>query len=112
MTDTAEPTRTLPGHYSKVWLAGQAEPIEVRVTNRERVLWDKTAPKHKWGKAEDVPFIAATFCAWAAAKRDGLTDLTHEQWQEVCEDIEGVDEDQEEEDAVRPTQKAPLPASS
>lgn len=110
MTTTEE--RTLPGHYSKVWLAGQDDPITVRVTNRERVLWDKTAPKHKWGKAEDVPFIAATFCAWAAAKRDGLTNLTHEQFQEACEDIEGVDEDQEEEDAVRPTPRALPPASS
>jgi hypothetical protein len=72
----------------------------VRITNRDRVAWDKTAPRHKWGSASDVPFLASTFLAWSASYREGLTDLKFEQFSEACDDL--VDVTDKDEDA-RPT---------
>jgi hypothetical protein len=97
---TAEPeARTLPGHRMHVVMADGAE-FDVRITNRDRVAWDKTAPRHKWGSASEVPFLASTFLAWSAAYREQLTDLKFEQFQEQCEDIADVTDTG---DDVRPT---------
>src|SRR5690349_20309390 len=53
----------LPGQHFRVYMDDGSRPI-ARVTNRERVLWDKTAPKHKWGQAQDVSSLSTTFCIW------------------------------------------------
>lgn len=99
--------RTLPGRRIR-WTDTTGDVQELRVTNRELVAWDKTAPRHKWGHATEVPFLARSFLAWAAARRDGLTTLTFDQWngeEYVIEDIE--DEDGEEDgDDARPTPRA------
>lgn len=101
--DTAvsrETERRLPGHRARVVLTDGTEMV-VRITNREYVLWDKTAPKHKWGSAQEHPFLFATFLSFAAARRDDLTDLTFEKWEAVCEVNDDLPE--EEEDRARPT---------
>jgi hypothetical protein len=45
-----EEDRTLPGHRMRVSMA-DGTTYTVRITNRDRVAWDKTAPRHKWGNA-------------------------------------------------------------
>jgi hypothetical protein len=100
-TATPEPEqRTLPGHRMRVTMSDGAE-FEVRITNRDRVAWDKTAPRHKWGSAQDVPFLASTFLAWSAAYREGLTELKFERFQDECDDIADIKHDAE--DDARPT---------
>lgn len=96
--------RTLPGHRTKVTLADGTSYV-VRITNREYLAWDKTAPRKKWGTAQDVPFLAATFMAWAAAKREGLTGSTFDAFSEECEEVEAIQV--EDEDLARPTRKGP-----
>jgi hypothetical protein len=95
-------TRRLPGHRARVVLTDGTEHV-ARVTNREYVLWDKTAPRHKWGSGQEVPFRFATFLAFAALKRDGLIDLTFEKFEEVCEVCDDISDEEEEEDVARPT---------
>lgn len=112
--DEAQPeadTRALPGHRVLIYLEGQEEPLgPVRITNRDRVAWDKTAPRKKWGAASEVPFLAATFCAWNAAKRQGLTELSLAAWEDAVEEVETVPED--ESDTARPTRRGAVAASS
>lgn len=99
----------LPGRRCRVQLEG-GDVFVVRITNREYIAWDKTAPRKKWGAMGEVPFLAATFMAWIAAKREGKTGLTWEQWQEAVVDCENLPE--EPEDLARPTQRAPEPGTS
>jgi hypothetical protein len=101
--------RALPGRRAIVHLA-DGTSFQVRITNREYVRWDQTAPRKKWGNAADVPFLASTFLAWAAARRDDLTELTFEQFQDTCEEVENLEED--DSDVARPTRTAPEAASS
>lgn len=99
-TTTPDPDeRTLPGHRMRVSMSDGAE-YTVRITNRDRVAWDKTAPRHKWGNASEVPFLASTFLAWSAAYREGLTDLKFEQFSDACDDLADVTET---DDDARPT---------
>jgi hypothetical protein len=92
--------RALPGQRIRVTLEGQ-DPYVVRITNRERVRWDMTAPRQGWGKAEDVPFLAQTFMAWSASRRENLTALKFEQFRDVVDDLEGLKA--EVSDTARPT---------
>lgn len=110
LAEEAQPEeRTLPGKRCRVVLADGTE-LFVRITNREYIGWDKTAPRKKWGSMGDVPFLAATFMAWLAAKREDLTVLSWEQWQTVVEECETLAE--EPEDLARPTRRAAGPGSS
>lgn len=61
---------TLPGNYADCEDA-DGRLFTVRITNRERVLWDRTARKHQWGEASDSPHEALTFMAWSASRRTG-----------------------------------------
>lgn len=61
---------TLPGNYADCEDA-DGRLFTVRVTNRERILWERTARKHEWGEATDSPHEALTFMAWSAARRAG-----------------------------------------
>jgi hypothetical protein len=99
-TATEPEERTLPGHRMRVSMADGAT-FDVRITNRDRVAWDKTAPRHKWGAATEVPFLASTFLAWSAAYREGLTELKFERFQEECDDLSDLSADGE--DDARPT---------
>jgi len=107
-SDTEE--RELPGQRTNVVMA-DGTTFVVRITNRDYLAWDRTAPRRKWGKAEDVPFLAATFMAWTAATREGLTSLPFDQagrpnWCDAVEDVERVKVD--EDDITRPTLPAPV----
>lgn len=99
----------LPGKRCHVVLEDGTR-MTVRITNRDYIAWDMTAPKHRWGKAGDVPFLAGTFMAWTAAKREGQTRLTWEQWKAAVVDLDNNADDVE--DPVRPTQRAARPATS
>lgn len=103
-------TRTAVSHRSQVTLA-DGTTFVVRVTNRDRVAWDMTAPRHKWGRAQDVPFLAQTFVTFAAAKREGAFTGTFDAFRDSCEEIEDLPVD-DEADVIRPTTKAPGPAPS
>lgn len=48
------------------------DPVEVEITNPDRVRWDLTSTRHKWPSFQDAPFLGMTFLAWAAMKRTGL----------------------------------------
>jgi hypothetical protein len=94
-----EDGRVLPGHRMRVCM-NNGDEYTVRITNRDRVAWDKTAPRHKWGNASEVPFLASTFLAWSAAYREGLTDLKFEAFTDACDDLADVTET---DDDARPT---------
>ena len=99
----------LPGRRATVMLDG-GEVLELRITNRDHIAWDMTAPKKKWGQLSEVPYLAATFMSWTAAKREGKTELTFEQWKAAVLDIDSPGEDVE--DMVRPTQRTARPETS
>lgn len=81
---------TLPGNYAECIDAAGRE-FTVRITNRERVLWERTARKHDWGLAEDSPHEALTFMAWSAARRAGdpAGQLTFDQFVDQVVDVAG-----------------------
>jgi hypothetical protein len=80
---------TLPGNYADCRHAGRE--FTVRLTNRERVLWERAARKHEWGQATDSPHEALTFMAWQAARRDGdpAGALTFDQFVDQVDDVAG-----------------------
>jgi hypothetical protein len=105
---TEEPAtveRVLPGRRARVVLelaGGATEEFEVRVDNRDYLRWDKTAPRQKWGNGRDVPFLMATFLAWSAASRAGLTSLKWSDFEAAAVVVDDIA--QEDEDLARPTQ--------
>lgn len=100
---------TLPGNRCTVTM-NSGVTFQVRITNHCYIAWDKTAPKKKWGAMADVPYLAATFMAWTAAKREGATDLGWDAWQEAVADLTMLGE--EPEDLAFPTQKGQRPETS
>jgi hypothetical protein len=107
---TDEPDQvTLPGKRATVTMT-DGRTFTVRITNHCFIAWDKTAPKKKWGAMADVPFLAGTFMAWIAAKREGLTDMSWEAWQDQVDDVENLAE--EPEDLITPTRRAAPPTVS
>lgn len=109
LTEEDQEEVKLAGRRCRVLLSDGTR-LELRITNREYIGWDKTAPRKKWGAMADVPFLAATFMAWLAAKRQDETTLTWEQWQTQVVECENLAE--EPEDLARPTQKAAQPEHS
>lgn len=83
------PVGTLPGQL----VACQMEDgttLTVRTTNRDRIAWEKTSPRHKWGSMHDSPNLAMAFLTWNAAKRDGQTTLTFDQWSDQLADYDAI----------------------
>jgi hypothetical protein len=78
---------------------GTSAVVEIR--NGDRLQWDLTAPRKKWGKATEVPVLAQTFIGYVAAKREKAipADMTWEAFQEALLLMEDVDEDT----VIRPT---------
>ena len=81
----------------------------VKTGNRDRIAWDRTAPRKGW-KADTQPFYFANFLAWSAARREELFDGTFDGpggWLEVADELTPVrlaDDDAAAEAAeVRPT---------
>jgi hypothetical protein len=93
-----------PGQYLRCYLSDTAggDTFLVRVTNRERIKWERVSIARKWPRAIDAQNLAVTFTAWAAAQRDGLTTLTWEQWEDALEDYDVITPE-EMDDPVRPT---------
>lgn len=87
---------------------GTSADVEIR--NADRLQWDLTAPRKKWGKAADVPTLAQTFVGYCAARREkAIPDgMTWEQFQDALI----VMEDVEEETVIRPTRTAPTDGPS
>lgn len=90
----SEASRALPGRRYTVTMEDGLTFV-TRTTNREFVGWDKTAPRHKWGAASDVPFLALSFTVWAAARREQLLDaaVNFDKFLATCEHIEPVKAD-------------------
>jgi len=105
----AEPeAKKLPGKRARVTLEGPdglpAEPVEVRIDNRDYIAWDKTAPRMGWVKKKDdaTPiYVMATFLSFSAMTRQGLTSLTWKQFEAACIEAEEIVED--EADTAHPT---------
>jgi hypothetical protein len=87
------PARRQVGVLAEVFVEGE-DRYELRITNRERLHYEKTAAKHKeWPSAETGRFFHMTFVLWSAAKRAEKTALTFEQWQDALEDWNVLDEE-------------------
>jgi hypothetical protein len=82
---------------------GTSATVEIR--NSDRLQWDLTAPRKKWGKASEVPVLAQTFIAFVAAKREKAipADMPWETFQNELLVIEDADE---EPAVIRPTKTA------
>jgi hypothetical protein len=85
------PARRQPGQLVDLWLDGADEPVTVRVTNRERIHYEKTAARHKWPAPAEAQNLAMTFVCWSAAKRAGLTQSTYEQFEEALIDYDVIE---------------------
>lgn len=83
------PARRQPGVLASCILEGYPEPLELRITNRERIAYEKAAAKHReW--PEGISFTM-TFCTFAAAKRAGHpAATTFDAWQELLLDWDEV----------------------
>lgn len=99
----------LPGRRMRVQHG--ADEFTVRILNKDRVAWDKTAPKKKWGAAQDVPFLASTFLAFCAMKREGLYTDSFDAFCDWAEDVEDIT-DEEDNLGADPTKKGPGPGSA
>lgn len=82
------PARRQPGTRVELFLDGNPEPVEVVVTNRERIHYEKVAAKRGWPAPQVAQHSAMTFVCWSAAKRAGLTAATYEQFEDVLLDYE------------------------
>jgi hypothetical protein len=85
----------------------------VKTGNRDRIAWDRTAPRKQW-KADSQPFIFANFLAWSAARREGHFDGPFDGaagWLDVADEITPVRVADAEDQAaeVRPTQPTAPP---
>lgn len=86
------PARRQPGTVWGVELE-DGQQLEVRTTNRDLIAWEKTRARHReWPDSSDAPIFATTFVIWAAARRDGMTSLTFDQFVEACVDFEKIAE--------------------
>jgi hypothetical protein len=107
--ELGEPARRLPGRRTRITFPDGREVV-VRITNRELVLWDKTAPRHKWGAVDSAPFLAQSFTTWAAARRSEVFDGTFDVWNGLELWLEDLPEDSTDE--ARPTRPGPGVTSS
>lgn len=91
--DTTEaPARRQVGQLVEVFLEG-ADPYTVRITNRERIAYEKAAARHReWPPMATGQNFAMTFVCWSAARRAGLTGLTFEAFADQLDDYEVVTE--------------------
>ena len=80
------PARRQHGARFAVYLDGSPD-LEVVVDNRDRIAYEMTAARHKeWPPFEIGRNFAMTFVLWAAAKREGHTATTFDQWQKALLD--------------------------
>jgi hypothetical protein len=84
------PARRQPGLLIEVLVQGE-DPYTVRITNPDRIAYEKTCARHKEWPQHGTSF-AMTFLTWSAARRAGRTALTFDQWQDALEDWDKVDE--------------------
>jgi len=85
------PARRQPGQLVELFLAGRADVPVVRITNRERIAYEKTAARHReWPPLEIGKHFAMTFMCYVAAKRDGLFAGTFEGFCEALDDWEPI----------------------
>lgn len=84
----------LPGQRIRVEFEPSAglEGFTVRTTNKDYLRWDKTPAARRGGvkQFQDAPFLFATFLAWSAGKREGLTALTFDQFAELADVVERI----------------------
>lgn len=90
---TPAPARRQPGARVLCQLDGHPD-VEVHVTNRERLAYEKTAARHsEWPAPERGHSFVMTFVTFAAAKRAGHpAATTFDAWQEILLDWDEVAE--------------------
>lgn len=49
---------------------------DVQTDNRDMIRWDENAGKRGWPDPSKAPFLWLTFIAWAALRRQGLVELS------------------------------------
>ncbi|MFS0069632.1 hypothetical protein ACL1G7_13190 [Corynebacterium striatum] len=84
------------------------ESIETDITMADRVRFDITRPRQKWPDAQEAPFLALSFWAWAALARQKKTEINFDDWYLTVSDIERL-EDDDIEDQADPTPATPSP---
>lgn len=79
------------------------EKLTVETSNVDRIAWDRTSRKHKWGPFSESPFIGMTFLAWAGLTRTKQIACTWEEFSEArCVDIDADSDADSEADAADP----------
>lgn len=101
--------RRLPGHYATITME-DGTTLEVKITNREYIAWDKATARHKWGSVRDAPFLSASYMAWHAARRTGALSMSFDAFASACEDVESKDTT-EDDDGAGPTPPGARPGS-
>lgn len=81
------------------------EAIEVKTIQADYIQWDITAHKHKWPDVQAAPFLWSAFTAWAAMRRQKLTDLGWDAFRDQVQSVQPVGMDE-----VDPTQQGQLSA--
>ena len=87
---------------------------EVQAVNKDLLLWDRTRIKQRpiWPPMDESPLWWLTFVAWAASKREHLTDLEYEPFEDVCLSVRNATEDAkaaQDDQPGDPTQPGPEP---
>jgi hypothetical protein len=87
------PARRQPGSRVLVQLDGHPD-VELVITNRERLAYEKTAARHpEWPAPERSRSFVMTFVTFAAAKRAGHpAATTFDAWQELLLDWDEADQ--------------------
>lgn len=76
-----------------------AEPVDIPITNPDRVRWDITRTKHGWPNFVEAPFLGTTFLAWAAMKRENKYTGPFEQFRDTdAIEVESKDETPDEDE--------------
>jgi hypothetical protein len=87
------PARRQPGEVFEYTLdESGADWQTVRITNRERIHYERTAAKREWPRPDVAPSLTMTFCIWSAAQRAGLTAFNFEQFEKAMLDWNKVED--------------------
>ncbi len=104
-TPPADTGRSVPSKRTRVELM-DGTVFDVRVTQRDYIQWDLFRSRKKLPTYQEAPFLARAFVTYAAARREGLTDLKWEgpgSFQETVADIEDYETD--DSDVAHPSRK-------
>lgn len=84
----------MAGTFASFELLDGTKGDDIRVTLKDKLQYERTAKVKKWNPEKDF-FSFGAFLAWHASKRDGLHDLTFEDFTDKALDatVKGDDSD-------------------